>query len=51
MLEYLEFQDTATALRRAIRHVYAAGKVLTPDQGGSGKTYEFCDAVHGAMTL
>jgi len=51
MLEYLNFEHAATTLRQAIRQVYAAGNVITPDQGGSGKTYEFCDAVRETMTL
>jgi isocitrate/isopropylmalate dehydrogenase len=51
MLEYLEFEDAAKALRQAIRQVYAEGKIITPDQGGSSKTYEFCAAVKEAITL
>lgn len=49
MLNYLGFDDAASHLRSAIRVVYAAGKVLTPDQGGSSKTFELCAAVEEAM--
>lgn len=45
MLEYLEFTEAANRLRQAIALVYADGSVLTPDQGGSSKTYEFIEAV------
>ncbi len=45
MLEYLGFDDAARALEAAVERVYAEGKVLTPDQGGSAKTQAFCDAV------
>ena len=45
MLSYLGFDDAATRLEHAVRAVYAEGKPLTPDQGGSGTTVEFCDAV------
>jgi isocitrate/isopropylmalate dehydrogenase len=45
MLEYLGFADEGSALERAVERVYAAGRVLTPDQGGSASTREFCEAV------
>ncbi len=45
MLEYLGFGDAAHSLEDAILRVYAEGKHLTPDQGGSARTTEFCDAV------
>ena len=51
MLEYLNFSDAALALRTGIRRVYAEGKVMTPDQGGTSKTYEFCTAVEEAMQV
>ena len=49
MLDYLGFVDEARALRRAVERVYAEGKILTPDQGGSAKTEEFCAAVARAL--
>ena len=45
MLEYLGFQDAAAQLPRAVERVYADGNTLTPDQGGTASTTEFCDAV------
>jgi isocitrate/isopropylmalate dehydrogenase len=45
MLDYLGFRDEAQRFEDAIRNVYADGKVLTPDQNGTGKTVEFTRAV------
>ena len=45
MLDYLGFGDKSKRLEDAVRKVYAEGKVLTPDQGGSAKTGEFTKAV------
>jgi 3-isopropylmalate dehydrogenase len=45
MLDYLGFGDKAKRFENAIRKVYAEGKVLTPDQGGTGKTVELTRAV------
>jgi isocitrate/isopropylmalate dehydrogenase len=45
LLEHLGLADAARALERAIERVYAAGKSLTADQGGSASTTEFCSAV------
>ncbi len=45
MLEYLGFDDAGHRVDAAVRKVYADGKVLTPDQGGSAKTNEFARAV------
>ncbi len=45
MLEYLEFADASRRLEHAVRKVYAEGRVLTPDQGGSAGTMEFARAV------
>jgi isocitrate/isopropylmalate dehydrogenase len=45
MLDYLGFADEASCLEKAIAKVYAEGRVLTPDQGGAGKTVEFTNAV------
>jgi len=45
MLEYLGFEPAARRLASAVERVYADGRLLTPDQGGSSTTLEFCAAV------
>jgi isocitrate/isopropylmalate dehydrogenase len=45
MLDYLELPDAARRIESAITRVYADGRHLTPDQGGTATTTEFCDAV------
>jgi isocitrate/isopropylmalate dehydrogenase len=45
MLDYLGFEKAASRLVRALRAVYAEAACLTPDQGGSASTTEFCAAV------
>ena len=46
MLEYLGFNDECSGrFENAIRKVYGAGKTLTIDQGGTGKTADFTAAV------
>lgn len=45
MLEYLGFEAAASRLEQAIVRVYAEGHPLTPDQGGSASTMDFCAAV------
>ena len=45
MLDYLELGDAASAIRFAVREAYAQGTALTPDQGGTGTTTEFCVAI------
>lgn len=49
MLDYLGWPDAAMRLDRAITHVYADGRTLTPDQGGSASTTAFCAAVRGVL--
>ncbi len=49
MLDYLGYEDAAIQLDRAISHVYADGRPLTPDQGGSSSTTEFCAAVQNYL--
>ncbi len=51
MLEYLGFSADAERLTTAINAVCAEGRSLTPDQGGSASTTEFCDAVSRALTV
>lgn len=45
MLDYLGFAAPARRLEKAIERTYADGASLTPDQGGSGTTTSFCEAV------
>ncbi|PON11942.1 hypothetical protein C2W62_42215 [Candidatus Entotheonella serta] len=45
MLAYLGLSEVTARLEQAIERVYAEGKTLTPDQGGSASTQQFCDAV------
>ncbi|HLF76542.1 MAG TPA: isocitrate/isopropylmalate family dehydrogenase [Dehalococcoidia bacterium] len=45
MLEHLAFDSDAKRLESAIEATYKDGRVLTPDQGGTAHTGEFCDAV------
>ena len=45
MLDYLGFGRDADRLRDAMAAVYAEGKTLTPDQGGTASTTEFCAAI------
>lgn len=49
MLEHLGLADAASRLRRAIEAVYAEGRHLTRDQGGSAGTVALCDAVRAAL--
>ena len=49
MLDYLGLASAAERLEAAVARVYAAGSVLTPDQGGSASTTEFCAAVAKAL--
>jgi isocitrate/isopropylmalate dehydrogenase len=45
MLEHLDLSDASQRLVAAIEEIYEDGKVLTPDQGGSATSEQFCDAV------
>jgi len=45
LLDHLGFGEAAGRLSGAIEAVYAEGRWLTPDQGGSATTLELCDAV------
>ena len=45
MLEHLGFAEGARRLTSAVERVYAAGRALTPDQGGRATTTEFAAAV------
>ncbi len=45
MLQYLGLADEASVLERAVEAVYAQGTALTPDQGGTATSDDFCRAV------
>jgi isocitrate dehydrogenase (NAD+) len=45
MLEYLGFDEEAKRLETAIDKVFAEGRFLTPDQGGTASTTAFSEAV------
>jgi len=49
MLEYLGFEKDAGKIRNAIKRVYAEGNILTPDQGGSATTTQFCNAIANCL--
>jgi isocitrate/isopropylmalate dehydrogenase len=49
MLHHLGFAAEGHRLELAVERVYANGRVLTPDQGGSASTTEFCAAVGRAL--
>jgi isocitrate/isopropylmalate dehydrogenase len=45
MLEHLGFPAAGRKLTAAVAEVYRQGRTLTPDQGGSASTEDFCQAV------
>ena len=45
MLAHLGYPESAERLELAIAKTYEKGTALTPDQGGSSSTTDFCDAV------
>jgi isocitrate/isopropylmalate dehydrogenase len=49
MLEWLGFGDAATRLDRAVGDVYARGRTLPVDQGGTATTDEFASAVRDLL--
>jgi isocitrate/isopropylmalate dehydrogenase len=49
MLTYLGYTEQAKLLERAIEQTYHKGISLTRDQGGSGNTMEFVEAVVGSI--
>lgn len=50
MLDYLGFPAQAADLTAALARVYAAGRTLTPDQGGTASTGAFCEAVAAQLS-
>ena len=49
MLEHLGFNEAASRLEAAVQAAYRDGTTLTPDQGGTAHTEEFCEAVKRAL--
>ena len=49
MLDYLGFEEEAQRLEKAVYKVYEEGNYLTPDQGGSSSTTQFCEAVQNRL--
>ena len=49
MLRHLGFDEDGERLERAIAAVYAEGRSLTPDQGGTAGTEDFCAAVRARL--
>jgi tartrate dehydrogenase/decarboxylase/D-malate dehydrogenase len=49
LLEHLELNQSAAAVRRAVAAVLKAGKPRTPDLGGTAKTVEVTEAVLAAL--
>ncbi|MCY3840736.1 MAG: isocitrate/isopropylmalate family dehydrogenase [Gammaproteobacteria bacterium] len=49
MLEYLGLETAAARIEDALARVYADGSALTPDQGGTTTTTEFCAALAQAL--
>ena len=49
MLDYLGLGDAAERLEMAVYQVYADGKHLTGDQGGTASTTQFCEAVQAKL--
>ena len=45
MLRHLGYGETADRVDRAIEKVYRDGDRLTPDQGGTASTTQFCEAI------
>jgi len=45
MLDYLNFTDAVARIDLAVSQVYADGRALTVDQGGSASSSAFCAAV------
>ena len=49
LLDYLGWSTEAQRLENAVAHVYARGKTLPPDQGGSASTTDFCAEVRHVL--
>jgi tartrate dehydrogenase/decarboxylase/D-malate dehydrogenase len=51
MLDHLGLSEAASAVVTAVEDVYRAGAHLTPDQGGTATSVEFCTAVRAALRV
>ncbi len=51
MLDRLGLSEAASAVVTAVEDVYRAGAHLTPDQGGTATSVEFCTAVRAALRV
>jgi isocitrate/isopropylmalate dehydrogenase len=49
LLSHLELTKAGAAVRQAVATVLKAGRVRTPDLGGSARTIDVAKAVLGAM--
>jgi tartrate dehydrogenase/decarboxylase / D-malate dehydrogenase len=49
MLDHLGYADAAALTLRAIEAVTAAGRILTPDLGGSATTHQVGDAIRAQV--
>ena len=49
MLEYLGYAEEARRLDDAVSRVYIDGRRLTPDQGGTATTEDFCETVRSFL--
>jgi isocitrate/isopropylmalate dehydrogenase len=49
MLQHLGFEEERQRLEAAVAATYRQGEVLTPDQGGTAHTEEFCDTVRSHL--
>jgi isocitrate/isopropylmalate dehydrogenase len=49
LLDHVGLGDAAVRVTRAVERVYADGRVLPPDQGGTASADAFCDAVAAAL--
>ena len=49
MLRHIDEQETADLIQKALENVYAEGKTLTKDVGGTSGTKAFADAVVAAL--
>ena len=51
MLEYLGLEESALALTNAVTATFREGRTLTPDQGGTSTTTDFCDSVRSHLGI
>jgi len=49
MLDYLNFNDAAKAIRTALIEAFKQGNILTQDLGGNATTIAFRDAVQNHL--